>query len=497
MNVRTIGPSESRRRGGSRPGLKKFLATDLGASITALVPITYIDQSGVRQHDLVYVVDGTVGYVRAGVATTPVANLAGPDGVGIVTDDGSTLIVYATTVSTGALQGVARNGKVYFADTVLRSYDPDNGVVEDILATAGTVPTAETVICLYRDRIFLGGKNNVWHASRVGDPGDWNNGAAMERPARAAKGQLSDAGRIGDLITALVPIHDQVLVMATESSLWVMRGGPNTGTVSNVSDEIGIIAPSAWAISPEGLLVFLSHDGIYVWSAGSNSVPARFSAERVPDELREVDASTNTISMAYDPVEGGFHLFITPASGDGTHWWIDVEDRALWPQRFAREHQPLSAALLTEGGLGDVVIGSQDGYIRYFLDSQVDDDDVKIESHILIGPVRIAADDVRDALLAEIHGVMEDISNDGTVTWRVVMGRSASEVAQAAKVDLDLVLAGDAPVSVARTGIWTEGRGKVQRPRARGAWVVVWLSSTDRWSYEVVSIVARQLGRLR
>lgn len=497
VNVRTVGPSELRRRGGSRPGLVKYCPTDLGDGVSALIPVTYIDSGGTRRHDLVYVADGgTLGYVRDGVATSTSAELQTADGEEILTD-GEETIDFSAVVSAGDLQGVVRNGKVYFADSVLRTYDPATGVVEDVVASAGSVPTGQPVIALYRDRIFLAGEGQVWYASRVSDPTDWDYGAAMEDPAAAIPGQLSDAGRMGHVVTALVPVHDAALVMATANTLWVLRGDPRTGSLEPVSDELGIVARNAWAMSPDGTLVFLSNDGVYVWEAGTRAAPVRFSADRVPDELREVDVSTTTVSMAYDPVWRGYHLFLTPAEGVGTHWWIDLENRAFWPSGFAEGHQPLAAACMSEDGLGDVVLGCQDGYVRRFLDGQADDDGEELASHVLIGPVRLSADDVRDALLAEIHGVMEDLSENGSVTWRVVMGRSAAEAAEAAKADLDLVLDGQDPVSVAASGSWGEGRGLVQRPRARGAWLVLWLSSTAAWSYEVVAIVARQLGRHR
>lgn len=494
-NVRTLGPSESRRRGGSRPGLAKFCDTDLGTTISVLVPVRYVDLDGNHQVDLVYVVDGTLGYIRAGVATAQTAALLTEDGDTVITEDGDT-IVFDTDITAGS-KATVRGGKVFFADSGLRFFDPATGVVETVVASAGTVPSSETLICLYRDRIFLSGSSNVWYCSRQGDHEDWAYGDAIEDPGRAVAGQLEDAAVIGDVVTAMIPWHDQVLVLATENTLWALRGDPATGQLSAVSDEVGVIDTDGWALSPDGLLVFLSSDGIYTWEVGSRAAPQRFSAERIPEELREVDTSAVTVSMAYDVEERGFHLFLTPSTGDGTHWFVDVEHRAFWPQRFPAAQQPLCAALMVDGGLGDVVLGSKDGYVRYFLNTATDDDGTTLESHILIGPVRIAPNDVRDALLAEVHGVVEDLTNSGTVTWRVVMGQTAAEAAEAAVADLDTYLDGGTLVNVKASGSWVEGRNRVERPRTRGPWTVLWLSSTEAWSYEVVAIVARQLGRAR
>lgn len=498
VNVRTNGPSEKRRRGGSRPGLAKLSETSLGAAVTSLIPVTYVDNAGARQRDLVFVAGGLLGSVRGGVVSNPTAELEGPDGVDIL-DDNSATIDFAASVATASLEGAVRGGRVYLADDVLRLYDPSTGVVEPVLASAGTIPAAEPLIALYRDRIFLAGKTQAFYASRTGDPTDWNFGSAFEDPGAPVAGQVSVAGRMGEVVTALIPLHDQALVIATENTLWILSGDPTTGAIRNVSDELGIVGPRAWAITPDGLLAFLSNDGIYLWSAGSGQAPIRFSSERVPDELREVDTDALDVSMAYDPTWRGFHLFLTPASpAVGYHWWVDVEARALWPQRFSKNHQPLAAATLTTSGLGVVVIGGRDGFLRCFRDGQVDDDGRELASHVLIGPIHLADDDVREGLLAEIHGAMEELSEGAAVTWRVVMGRSPAEAAEAAFADLDDVLDGLDPSRSAASGRWAEeGRALVHRPRSRGSWVVVWLSSSGSWSYESVTLVAHELGRGR
>ena len=494
VNVRTIGPSELRRRGGSRPGLAKFCETNLGA-ITALVPIIYLDAAGTRRHDLVFVAGGALGYVRDGVATTTTAELEGPDGVDIL-DDNNLTIDFSSTVTNAYMHGAVRGGRVYLADTVLRSYNPAAGTVEPVVASSGTVPTGQPLVAAYRDRIFLAGLTQVFYASRVSDPTDWNYGSDLDDPSRPVLGQLSVSTEVGDALTAMIPIDDNAMVMATDGELWLLRGDPATGRLDRVSDGIGIVGRRAWALSPAGLLCFLSNDGVYLWSPG-NGAPARFSAERLPDELIEVDTSTNVVSMTYDPVGRGFHLFVTPPTGTGYHWWIDPENRAFWPQRFVRKHQPVACALMSEQGLGNAVLASRDGYLRYFLQGQDDDDGEDLESHVLIGPVHLSNDSEADAMLAEIHGALEGLSEGGSVTWRAVHGRSAAEAAEAALADLEDALDGIVPSRAAARGEWTEGRGFVQRPRSRGPWVVIWLSSVSSWAYEAITLTTRELGRHR
>lgn len=500
VNVRGTGALESRERGGSRPGLSKVCATDLG-SIAGLFPLVYLDSSGGRQHDLVYIGGGSLGTVRGSAATESDGSLQTAGGVTITTEDGTEIVFPSTVASactitdTGAYSAAAMEGRLYLADSVLRVYNPVTGVVVAVVASSGTVPTGQPLVCNYRGRLVLGGANHLWYASRQGDASDWHFGADMDDRGRAVAGQVALAGHLGDVPTAMVPVQDKALVFACANSLWSLRGDPTDGAMAQISDELGVIAPGAWAVAPDGMMAFLSNDGVYMWGAGSSGAPVRFSEERVPGELREVSATTNTISMAYDPRGRGFHLFITPSAGAGTHWWLDVKRKAAWPVVMQADHQPTAVARVEGTGLADVVLGCSDGYLRKFDPDATDDDGTSIESHVLIGPIRIAGADVRDSRLDEIHGIMADL--DGSVTWRVVLEDSAEAAVDAAVAGVTAALAGSTPAGVAGSGTWSNGRNRVARPRARGMWVVVWISSTTQWAYEAVAMVSRQLGRTR
>ena len=502
MNVRGEGPLESRDRGGSRPGLTKANATKLGTTITALLPLTSIDASNALQHDLIIIADGILSYLRGAAISTVSADLQWPDADTILWDDGEDIVFDATVStsspigSTGAYHAATRGGKLYLADSVLRVYDPNTGIIDPVTATDGTLPTSEPLVCLYRDRLILAGKNNIWHASRTSDVADYNYGAEATDINRAVSGQLEHAGGIGAVPKAVIPHRDDVLVLACANSLWALRGDPTTGNMKVVSSEIGILAPKAWAKTPDGLMAFLSNDGVYVWDMGSSSKPTRFSEERLPDELKNISATDNIITMAYDSLERGFHLFITPTDGTThTHWWLDIKNRAMWPVSLHADHQPLAVARLETTGLADTLLGCKDGYLRKFSNASETDDSRTLNSHVLLGPFRIARNDTEDAMLSEIHGIMAD--NDDFVDWRVVMGDSAEEVADTAVTGINAVINGESPKGVSADGRWEALRNKVARARSRGPWMIVWLSAVNKWSYEAVAIKAEQLGRLR
>jgi len=504
VNVRGVCPLERRERGGSRPGLVNVYANPF-ENVTAVAPVTYVDANGTRREDLIVVADGSMWVLRSGSLQTVTAELHTDAGVSIETDDGDAIVFNSSVGSAGrvgwagaGVYSVAeRFGKLLIADEELREYDPLTGMATTVAATAGTVPAGCPLVALYRGRVFLGGTDHVWYASRQDDAGDWNFGADSEDVGRAVAGQVGGAGRIGEKITAMIPFNDSIMVMATANGLWHLRGDPTTGTLTQYSRDIGIISPTAWAQSPSGVVAFLSNDGIYLMGVGSNEYPSRFSQERVPDELRNVDSNSNVVALAYDVLARGFHLSITPSTGTGTHWFLDLDNKALWPVRFNEDHQPVAMAKVqgTSGNMAEIVMACRDGYLRKYSADATTDDGESIESHVLIGPFRLAPDDLTDAMLTELHGIMAD--NAGAVQWRLVMGSSAEAAADTAVEGIAAVLAGPDPAGVAAEGTWTGLRNRVARPRSRGPWAVVWLSSATRWAYEAVAVGILQLGRLR
>lgn len=493
INVRGESTIEHRKRGGSRPGLVKYLSSGFGAPVTAIIPVTSVDSSSDRHRDLIVVVNGACYSVRSGSLLTFDTTWQTAGGVTIQTAAGED-IAWDSSVGASANSATERAGALYLVDTTLKKWNPLTGVVTTVAASGGTVPSGCSYVCLYRDRLFMYGGDHVWYCSRQGDPTDWDLTRDMDDVGRAVAGQVDRPGRIGEKITAIIPNLDASLFISSKNGIWLLRGDPTTGSMTMLSDEIGVISNTAWARSPEGIIAFLSNDGVYMMN-GDGASPVRWSAERVPDELRSISATTNTITMTYEQRSRGFHLFITPTSGVGTHWFLDVDNKALWPVVFIDEHQPLSAARIESntGDMSDVVVGCRDGFLRIFNDDAVDDDGVEFESHVLIGPIHLSQNLMEDAVLSEIHGVLSD--NSGIVKWRVVVGMSAEDATDQAVAGIDAEMIGNEVLFV--NGEWTEDRNRVARPRARGPWAIIWLASKSRWAYDSIALRINQLGRLR
>lgn len=491
--------------GASRPGLSKVVSNSFG-SITAMSTLTVVNQNGEREYYLVVVGNGVFHLIKGSVVTSTTAELLTDTSLVIQVEDGSSIVFESTVPETNPIGHTSAysvapyNGRLLLADSVLREYNAITGVVVPVrspasseTATTPSAPENQPLVCVYRDRVFLTGENHLWYASRQGSHYDWNFGDDMEDTGRAVAGQLSFSGKIGDTPIALIPLDDQNLVFACSNSLWVLQGDPGEGNIRRISSEIGIVSPTAWAKNGEGTMLFLSNDGLYIWKAGSRQVPERFSEERLPGILRNPDIEKK-ILMAYDPVGRGFHLFITPSTGNGLHFWLTLSPPAIWPVKFGDEgHQPVCVARLEQGGLAEIVLGCADGHLRKFNPASIADDGTTLNSHVLIGPVFLAPDDTRDALFNEIHGILLS----GNVVWRLFVDSTAEGVANKAQLALNEIVAGETPSAVAASGAWSAGRNDVERPRARGSWVVVLLSSNVRWVYEAVAITALQLGRAR
>lgn len=454
VNVRPAGPLETRRRGGSRPGLTKVASQDFGGTITALQAYTVIDGDGERQHNIMVVADGSFSILDGSTVSTVTNRLLDENGDAILTEDGD-YIVFGSTVSSVSPVGdsdafgiTEMDGKLILADSTPQAYDPNSGIAETLEASDGTIPSSQPHICTYRGRLALFGDGPVCYFSRLGDKSDWDLGADIGDQGKAVAISLEEAGIIGEVPTTGIPYKDSIFIFGCENSLWMMHGDPVTGKLINVSRRVGILSRNAYCITADGILVFLSDDGLYMWGIGSNQHPTRFSEEVIPESLIDVDPDTYSITMEYDNRYNGVHLFTTPATGSGSHWWLDMANKSLWPVVVPADMQPVLSCVME----GEVIFACRDGYLRKFSTSSTSDDGTTLNSHVLIGPLRISGDDLRDGMIAELHAVLADSA--GEVDWRIFTGDSAEEVTDTAVTAVETELSGGFVTGVEASGTW-------------------------------------------
>lgn len=459
INCRLEDTLEKRLRGGSRPGLTSW--------------------SGTSDSTLA---GSTVGQLLPGVF---------PSGSSVT----SVLVLGANTCS------LARRGpKVYaVASSAITVLDPVSGDTYSLEASSGTVPTGCTVGCFYRDRLMVGGASNAVYVARQGDPTDWDYGADVEDPGRATVMQLGEASEVGGATTAVLPFHDASVLMATENALWLLQGDPVAGgSLGNLSRGVGIAGKQTWCpihdaqvgdATTKFAYVFLSSLGLFMVSPAGDNLEC-ISEDRIPDELRDIPG-TSTVSMAYSPQDRGIWIFVTPASGAGTHFFFDLVRKAFWPMSLPTTYQPIAATWHDD----KLIVYGQDGSLRYT--GGTDDDGTALSSYVLIGPVRLAGPNMF-GMLTTIHGMIG--ASSGTVLWKIIAGDTAEEACVNGKAAITAYLAGntgDADAYVHASGAWPAGRSFTSYPRVRAMWICVLLTSSVQWAYESITIQSRDAGNWR
>lgn len=482
QNVRPDETILGRERGGSRPGLVKAHAQQLGSGnpVRLISEVTY-DSSGITTR-LLASANGSLYFNSSGTLT---------------------VISSGVTLASDVLTAVDIQGVLYIcgdntSSRVLCTYTPGTNTLATATATAGTLPTKCKLSALSMDRLFLSGDDTpgVWYASRAGDPLDYD--YSEEDALAACSAANTRAGRLSNQpMTALMPHHEGCIIMGQTRGLYVLKGNPKTsGSLIRLSSAVGVHGPRSWCYDAEGWLWFWSQDGLYTMPPGCGDAPISVSRDWLPESLVNVDRTAFTINMAYDFRDRGVHVFCTKnTAGSTTHYFLDTKtwqtgdgknraQASFWPMTFQSDHEPFCLYELrdTSNTNSIVMIGSRDGYVRRFQTSAAQDDSSDIASYILIGPIQ-PGDGYMDGLLAQLIG--ELASSSGSVTWSVLPGDNA-QIASSA--------------SARETGTWTAGVNFTDYPRVRGSAFYIKLSnaaSNSAWAMERVMAVVRGLGRRR
>ncbi len=296
---------------------------------------------------------------------------------------------------------------------------------------------------VYRDRaITFSGKAIT--AARQGDSTDTNWDTDISDPGRPILFQLAEAGETSSNVVSVVPHKDTYLLCFTATGTWIMSGDPATGTLRNVSREVGIIAADAWCKNHD-TVYFLSSRGLYsVGADGGGLNPV--SEDKIPEDLTGV--SDAACVLDYNHADRGVYIHLTVSPS----WFYDTARDQFWPF-----------------------------------------DTTETDSHVLLGPFTIGNTDNHGRVLS-IQGTVAQASAD--VTWAIVPGTSPEEAAANGKLAILAALAGTSySAYIHETGVWVAGRNHVTYPRTRAIAIVLWLSSTGTWAYESASLEALLSGR--
>ena len=497
VNTRVQDPIQKRLRGGSRLGLTKFIDDDLEITVDSMIAVPAKDGTSVADY-VVIVADGYLGVISGGALDTTVDYLQTEAGATIETEAGNPIELSTSDVPADCFL-IPRNGKAYAVTTSsIYEINPVTVSSRTLTASTGTIPSSCTHGCFYRDRLVLAGQNNVIYFSRQGDPEDWDYGGNAGDTGRANRMQLGESSEIGDTVTALMPLHDDSMIAATQYGLWLLTGDPTTGGMRNISRGIGVIRSTAWCSIQDARIgdaptrnafVFLSELGLFMVGPTGDGLES-LSEDRIPSELLDIAAGTD-VSLVYSPEERGVYIFVTPATGTATHWFFDMVGKGFWPVALQSDHQPLDVC----NSDGNVILACQDGYIRYIAGD--DDDGTDIDSYVLLGPIRLS-DANTYGITQTIQGIIG--TGSGDVTWNIIVGDTAEEACANGVTAIEAYQDGDATTAdeyVMASGTWEAGRSKFNYPRVRSMWMCVLLKSNAKWAYESIIIESRDAGRWR
>lgn len=493
INVRAYEALTQRMRGGSRPGLKKYISTkpggasviqDLNSIVTVGIsaPVGSFQTSTSGRGILLTVVNAGNLYVAVAGGTTWAAATGNP-----------------LLNTTGLVASSVVNQKLWLVDgTNFNVYTASTNTIAAVVASSGSLPieggNAPRLACTWRGRLVLSGISSDgqnWFMSAVNDPTNWNYFPSTPVVTQAVSGNDSPLGLIGDVVTCLIPYTDDVLLIGCSHTISQISGDPMAGgQIDLVSDSIGMAWGQPWCKGPEGVVYFASNKGsIYMMQPGqpqatgiASGLPQRIS-QQIDPLLTLINPDTHTIRLAWDDRFQGLHVFVstTASASVDTHYFWEQRNGAWWQDQFATSNMNPLALVVFDGSLpGDrhTLIGSFDGFVRSIDPTTTTDDGTNIASSVMLGPLQ--TQDVDDMLLKEMTGILG--VNSGTVSYSVFVGTTA-----------EIALSN----SAVRTGTFSVAGMNYNQPiRSRGHGVWVELTAMTPWALEHIRSIVATKGKI-
>lgn len=251
------------------------------------------------------------------------------------------------------------------------------------------------LIALYRGRIVLSGLQTDpqnWFMSAVNDPLDWNYSPDTPSQTQAVAGTSTDAGKLGDVVTALAPYSDDLMVIGGDHTLWVMRGDPAAGgTIDNISYQTGIAGPDAFIWDPEGNFYFFGAGSLWRMGAGITSIE-NISRGRMDTTFGEINYATHNIRLLWDNQHRGLHIYLTPnnePSESPSHYYWDARTDGFWKDEMPTAQGPTAIHFFNADDPNDraVLLGGFDSYIRSISNDVYDDDGTAIANYVNYAPI--------------------------------------------------------------------------------------------------------------
>jgi hypothetical protein len=487
QNVRVTDRIETRARGGQRQGLLKYTANaavantriqDIGYTVfvnnTAPVP----GSVNVRNTVLTAVCNGNVYTFNTA-------------GFTLATGGSAALTNTAPVIFSSDLYGIT-----YFADGVNeKKFTATNSTVNTWTPTAGTLPSGGTgiksrLITAWRGRIVLSGLRtdpHNWFMSKLGDPLNWDYAPVAVTEIIACQGGVGYVGKLGDIINCLIPYNDDVLIVGCDKSLWQMAGDPMAGgKIDMISDSAGAAFGRPFCRDSRGNMYFFGTQArIYKIEWGGKP---EIVSEPINNLLANTNLNTTIVRMVYDNDQNGFHVFFTPLTpGNTTHWFYDDMTQGWFKNVLGNSNcNPVSCVRYIGDDARYTLIGSEDGFVRYFANNTYADDGTNTTSYVIFGPF-MSENAEYPHIMTEIQGILD--ASSSSILYEVLSGNSPD----AALASVSGTFTGE--------GTLNNGRSYAFQPRERSyyTYVKVGVTTNSSWAIEEImgrlSIITSSRGR--
>ncbi len=373
----------------------------------------------------------------------------------------------------------------------------------------GVMPTQATLGALFRGRAVISGNQlepHQWYMSRQAGPFDFLYG--INDAQAAVAGNNTDAGEIGDVVTALISYKDDFFIFGCANSIWYLTGDPTSGgSLDELSLTTGIFGANSWCWGRGNTLYFWGNNGIYKVTL-PGGIPECMSEIRLPKLVDDeaVNPSTHRITMSYDQRRAGINIAITLLSdGSNSNYWYDLRTEGFFPESYPNECGIYSSVNYeaVDPAYRQVMYGGNDGFVRTFFDDQKDDDagasgDTAVSSYVTFGPFLLSNLAMNEGKIIELDVILgADVqgssqSDSDSVSYELYTGKSAKEV-------LEKMVDGT-PISAAGT-VTGSGRSRnTFRRKVRGVYGGLKLKNVtiaETWALEQILIDVAKAGRLK
>lgn len=397
--------------------------------------------------------------------------------------------IFAVRNSQGAGAG---KGKLYWVDWssgtgVGTVKETTPGAVPSTVSLAvtdsGAVPTSYAGAVIHRNRLILFGPNHLWAASEVDAYGNWDFAKKTSiRPFTSANIISSSPGSMNDPIIAAIPWTNDLLVFASDHSLWAIRGDlAFGGRVDLLSAGVGILGPSAWTIDPNNNLWLIGTGGIY--RGVGNGIFTPINVGKYSNYFQTLNRTTHTPSCVWDRDRYGLWIF---ANGEDSLFY-NARDESFWPTTLGPAATACGIFDGPDPADRQVLFAEGSSPTVYSIDTAADDPGGAIASRIFLGPL-LPFGDGQNGILTETMITMGDDPDAGDYSFNYTLQAGNSPYQAYA-----------APSETATGTITTANRAARIRSKLRGNYFFLKLANSGAGSlfeFESATFKFKSAGRV-